>query len=108
LLWAKKKFLRLVERVGSNIMLRKMEKQPHMIVNDIREANPDNWFRYGVTTDNTIHLAYLADTQDELLTVSAEDMKNEGFIRWGDVNPKKLDSRIPAEMGGLDVTTWSV
>ena len=72
-------------------------------VSEIREKYPDNWFRYGVKQDDSIYAVYIVDTHDELLSVSDEKMKKDGFWDWGDVCPKRLEPQYPIEIGGVEI-----
>ena len=86
-------------------MLQKITNVQRSTVNEIREEYPDSWFRYGRKKDNSIHLVYIADTLDELLTVPEKEMKSDGFVDWGEVYPKRL-MRNNLEIGGI-TSVWS-
>ena len=87
-------------------MLKKLENQPKSTVMAIREAFPENWFRYAIDKNGAVRVIYIADTQDELLTLSEQEMLESGYINWGDVYPEKQGPTEPLEIGGVDFVVW--
>ena len=87
-------------------MLKKLENQTFMTVREICAMYPDNWFRYGVDEAGLIKALYIADTQDDLLNISAEDMINAGYRNWGDIYPINSFPEKPIEIGDLDIVEW--
>ena len=79
----------------------KMENQPEQTVLEIQAQNPDTWFRWGADNSNNPRLIYIADTGDELLSITSEDMLKAGFMNWSDVPPKSLMPSEPLEFGGV-------
>jgi len=87
-------------------MLSKLENQPIQTVMEIRERFPDNWFRYGINNNGDIKVLYIADTLDELLSVSKEELLDAGFTFFSDVHPVRLGPKEPLEIGGVDIIAW--
>ena len=89
-------------------MLQKLENQQKTTVSEIRERYPDNWFKYGLKEDSSVYALYIADTQDELLTVSEDELIADGYINWGNISPKRFDPQYPIEIGGIEIEDiWS-
>ena len=88
-------------------MLRKLESQPVMPVMDMQSLYPDNWFRYVVGRDGYTYVLYIADSRDELLSISASEMNEHGYAEWGDVEGENLVPNEPIEIGGLEFA-WSI
>ena len=82
-------------------MLQKLENQPTMTVRDMQHMFPNNWFRYASTHDGQICAVYVADTRDELLTISVLEMDATGYIEWGDVEGENLIPDEAIDIGRL-------
>lgn len=89
------------------MMLQKLENQPVMPVMEMQSLYPDNWFRYVVGSDGQPRVLYVASSRDDLLTVSASEMNEAGYMEWGDVEGENLISDELIEIGGLEFA-WSV
>ena len=87
-------------------MLRKLENQPHLTHSEMLKRFSDKWFRYVEYTDGTFRVLYTADTKDELYSVTAQKMKEDGYKHWGNLCPEHLLLK-DLQIGGLDdVIPW--
>jgi len=79
-------------------MLQKLDDPEKTTVGDIHEKYPDNWFRYGVMENGDVYAVYIADSQEELLTVTETQMEADGFFDWGDIYPRGLNTARQVEI----------
>ena len=84
-------------------MLRKLENQPSLTISEMQESFFDKWFRY-VKSDGAKRALYIADTWEELNSVTPQQMKEEGYIYWGDICPAHL-MPTDTQIGGIESDT---
>ena len=81
-----------------------MENQPEQRVMDISEQFPNNWFWWGRRTwESKPQLLYIADTVDELLQVTFNDLENQGYVDYGQGSSRSLLKGEVHEIGGVFV-----
>ena len=88
-------------------MLQKLENQPIMPVTEMQVMFPDNWFRYVIDREGKPRAFYIANSRDELLTISVAEMYQAGYMEWGDAEGENLVPTEPIEIGGLRFE-WTV
>ena len=93
------------------IMLRKVENQPIMTVNELKTYYPDNWYSYYVVEGNTwedpnvielVRVNYLADSEDELFDVPKDEMYVPGSPGGGTDWGCNVDPEPGIQIGGME------
>ena len=85
-------------------MMKRVNGEKYQTVQEICDKYSDYWVRWGDREeDDFVYVIAIADTLDELLTISDEEMKKEDFTWWSDAYPARLSPQEPQEFGGLQL-----
>ena len=93
------------------LMLRKVENQPVMTVDELKTHYPDNWYRYSVVEGNAyenpndielVRVIYLADSEDELLDIPLNELVVPGSPGGGTSWGENVDPEPGIQIGGME------
>ena len=91
-------------------MLRKVENQPVMTVEELKTHYPDNWYRYSVVEGNAyedptvvelVRVIFLADSREELFEIPEEELYEPGSPGGGDSWGCNVNPEPGIQIGGI-------
>ena len=93
-------------------MLRKVENQPVMTIDELKVYYSDNWFHFVVVDENVnedshiveqARVTYLADSEDEIYNIPQNDLYEPECIGYGTTWGINVNPEPGIQVGGIDI-----